>query len=107
MEVIRSLRGGHTVILISHRLANVTDSDEIFFLRNGRLAERGTHEQLLRAADVEENAASGEGNAQPGGAEVSPGEGGSFEDGGYAALYRAQQALENLGKGEKVCVEAG
>lgn len=96
MEVIRSLRGGHTVILISHRLANVTDSDEIFFLRNGRLAERGTHEQLLRAAPAVQTAR-----------EAPPGEGGSFEDGGYAALYRAQQALENLGKGEKVCVEAG
>ena len=69
MQVIRSLRGSHTVILISHRLANVTGSDEILFLQRGKILERGTHEKLM--------AAGGE---------------------GYAALYRAQQELENYGK---------
>ena len=74
MRAIRSLRGTHTVILISHRLANVTDSDEILFLQKGKILEKGTHRQLM------EN-----------------------REGGYAALYLKQQKLENYGKEAAVC----
>jgi len=37
-----------TQVLISHRLSTVRDADCIFVLDRGRLAEHGTHEELLR-----------------------------------------------------------
>lgn len=40
-----SLAQKKTVILISHRLANVTKSDQIYFLEKGRLIEKGKHEE--------------------------------------------------------------
>lgn len=48
MEVIRELAKTKTVLLISHRLANVVDSDCIFMLEKGRIAEAGTHGELMR-----------------------------------------------------------
>lgn len=47
MRVIHQLAGRKTVILISHRLANVTASDRIYMLREGRVAGYGTHEELM------------------------------------------------------------
>lgn len=47
MQAIRRLAGTHTVILISHRLINVTGCDIILVLDHGRIAERGTHAGLL------------------------------------------------------------
>ena len=37
-----------TSIFISHRLASTRFCDEILYLENGKLAEQGTHEELLR-----------------------------------------------------------
>ncbi len=68
MEQIHALAGKKTVILISHRLANVVDADRIYVLDQGRVAEQGTHAQLLQ------------------------------RQGTYAALWNAQQSLENYGK---------
>ena len=68
MAVIHSLAGQKTVILISHRLANVIDSDHIYVLDQGNVAESGRHEGLLK------------------------------KNGMYAKLWNAQQALENYGK---------
>ena len=68
MAEIHALAGRKTVILISHRLANVTVSDNIYVLDGGALAGQGTHEALLRAGGV------------------------------YARLWDAQQALENYAK---------
>ena len=36
-----------TVITVAHRIASVKDCDEIIYLENGRIVERGTHDELL------------------------------------------------------------
>ncbi len=41
------LARGRTALLISHRLAAVRDADRILVLRDGRLVEGGTHDELL------------------------------------------------------------
>ncbi|PWL56308.1 MAG: hypothetical protein DBY33_01670 [Lachnospiraceae bacterium] len=67
MDVIHELAKTRTVLLISHRLANVVDSDRIYFLKEGRVCEQGTHEQLMEA------------------------------DGAYRKLYDSQKDLESWG----------
>ena len=71
MKVIRKLSKelGKTIILISHRLANVVMSDQIYMLEKGQITEFGTHKQLLE------------------------------REGAYATLYNAQQMLESYAKG--------
>ncbi len=68
MEQIKELARNKTVILISHRLANVAGANGIYVLRQGILAEQGTHEELLS------------------------------RQGEYARLWSAQQQLESYGK---------
>ena len=68
MHEIRELAESKTVILISHRLANVTAADRIYVIDGGNIAESGTHTALLE------------------------------RDGTYARLWNAQQTLENYGK---------
>ncbi len=48
MREARELSKSKTVIIISHRLANVVESDKIYVLDNSRLAEVGTHNELLK-----------------------------------------------------------
>lgn len=64
VDVIRGLAKEKTVLLISHRLANVVGSDCIYMLQNGAVAEAGTHMQLME------------------------------NNGAYAQLYKQQQELE-------------
>lgn len=68
MDVIRQLAGTKTVILISHRLANVTRSDRIYMLEKGKVAEAGVHTELLA------------------------------RKGAYEKMYRSQMELEQYGK---------
>jgi ATP-binding cassette, subfamily B, bacterial len=38
---------GRSVLLISHRFSSVRSADRIFVLRDGRLVESGTHDELV------------------------------------------------------------
>ena len=69
MAQIYKLAAHKTVILISHRLANVVGADKIYVLDRGTVVESGSHSQLLAAA------------------------------GPYARLWNAQQTLEHYTKG--------
>lgn len=69
MNVIHELAKTKTVLLISHRLANVVKSDKIYFLKDGEIKESGKHDELMS------------------------------QNGAYRHLYESQMALENYGKG--------
>jgi len=47
LEHLRGARAGRTAIIVSHRLSAVADADQIVVLKAGRVAERGTHGELL------------------------------------------------------------
>ncbi len=46
-EAFREISKGKTVIKIAHRLSTIVDCDEIFVLKEGKVAERGTYQQLI------------------------------------------------------------
>ena len=72
MDVIRQLAETRTVLLISHRLANVVSSDCICMLDQGLIREQGTHQQLME------------------------------QKGSYCKLYESQQQLEKWSEDRKV-----
>ena len=74
MQVIHELAKTKTILLISHRLANVVKADRIYMLENGRVAQSGTHEELMT------------------------------EGGAYERLYRYQSELEAYGKEDRKAV---
>lgn len=68
MAQITEIAKSKTVILISHRLANVVDADNIYVMQDGNTVESGTHTELLK------------------------------NNGVYAELYNSQIQLENYTK---------
>jgi ATP-binding cassette subfamily B protein len=51
-QALKRLMAGRTTFIIAHRISAVKDADEIVILEKGRIAERGTHDQLLRIRGV-------------------------------------------------------
>jgi ATP-binding cassette, subfamily B, bacterial len=47
LETLNSLKGGRTIVLVTHRLESVTACDQVFVMEAGRIVERGTHHALL------------------------------------------------------------
>ena len=66
LKGLKSILKEKTCIIISHRISAVKEADEILVLEDGRITERGNHQELLR------------------------------RDGLYADLYRQQQLTEEL-----------
>ena len=68
MKVVHRLAEKKTVLMISHRLANVTRADQIYLLKSGRILQQGTHQELMR------------------------------QEGEYRELYLYQRELEEYGR---------
>ena len=46
-KAFAALTKGRTVIMIAHRLSTVVDADKIIILEKGRIAEQGSHKELI------------------------------------------------------------
>ena len=51
-QAISELTRGKTIITIAHRLATVQSADQILVVDDGRIAERGTHDELIRQSGL-------------------------------------------------------
>ncbi|MBQ2750008.1 MAG: ATP-binding cassette domain-containing protein, partial [Clostridia bacterium] len=53
-KAVNHLSGGRTIIVIAHRLSTVKKADQILVLENGRIVERGRHEDLVTVGGLYE-----------------------------------------------------
>lgn len=51
-QALRQRRQGVTTIIISHRVTTLMEADQIFVLRDGQVAESGTHQELLALGGI-------------------------------------------------------
>ena len=51
-EALDRLMKGRTVLVIAHRLSTVRDANNIVVMKNGQIAEQGTHEQLTELGGI-------------------------------------------------------
>ncbi|MGN1410089.1 MAG: ABC transporter ATP-binding protein, partial [Eubacteriales bacterium] len=51
-KAIENLSGRHTLIVIAHRLTTIMKADDIIVLRDGKIAEEGTHSELLKLGGI-------------------------------------------------------
>lgn len=49
---LRNVMNGRTSIIISHRISTVKDADQIVVMNDGRIVERGTHDQLVEIGGI-------------------------------------------------------
>lgn len=47
MSELEQIMKGKTVVYCAHRLSSIVNVDKIHVVKNGRLAEQGTHDELL------------------------------------------------------------
>lgn len=66
LDAIRELARNKTVLMITHRIANAVNADQVVVFEDGKVIETGTHQQLLVA------------------------------DGAYARMYRTQRSVEEI-----------
>lgn len=46
-ETLTAIRKNTTLVIIAHRLSTIIDADNIIVLQNGKIIEKGTHEELI------------------------------------------------------------
>ena len=51
-EAIAELTRGKTLLVIAHRLSTIKNADRILLIEKGRIAQSGTHEELLESSDL-------------------------------------------------------
>ncbi|MFC5221279.1 ABC transporter ATP-binding protein/permease [Bifidobacterium leontopitheci] len=77
LSTIRELAADHTVLMITHRMANAVGAGNIVVFERGSVVETGSHNELMAA------------------------------DGTYARLFRAQQTIEQVGRATEADGPAG